>query len=88
MVFNRGVIIGFLTPVGIHNPLVGWLKKFWTLDFGLWEFLDGWLLDFENGILDFGKMDFWTLENGLLDFGKMDFWTLEIELLDFDFGFF
>ena len=64
-------------PVGIHNRLAGWLKKFWTLDFRLWTLgmLTGWVLDFGKWTLDFGKLT--------LDFVKNGLWTLQKWTLDF-----
>ena len=63
------------------NPLVGWLKKFWTLDSGLWT------LDFGN----FWMAGFWTLDFGLWTLGEMDcgLWFLDFGLWEkwtLDFG--
>ena len=51
-------------PVGIHNRLAGWLKKFWTLDFGNFDWLGFglWKMDFGLWEIDFGLCKKWTLD--------------------------
>ena len=68
-------LTGWLLDFGI------WTFGLWKnglLNFGKWTFGLCILFDW----LGFGL---WSLENGLLDFGKMDFWTLEKWTFGYEF---